>query len=113
MGLQHSPLPLYLCRMKVAGLTDQALLQLQSALGTVKGLEKAVVFGSRATGKHKPNSDLDVALYGDGVGFGAIFDLEDALYDAGFPPELDILLVSIIQDERLKAAIERTAIVVA
>ena len=99
--------------MKVAGLTDQALLQLQSALGTVKGLEKAVVFGSRATGKHKPNSDLDVALYGDGVGFGAIFDLEDALYDAGFPYELDILLVSIIQDERLKAAIERTAIVVA
>ena len=87
--------------------------QLQSALGTIKGLEKAVVFGSRATGKHKAQSDVDIALYGDGVGFGAIFDLEDALYDAGFPYELDILLVSIIQDERLKAAIERTAVVVA
>ena len=99
--------------MKVAGLTDQELLQLKSALGSIKGLEKAVVFGSRATGKHKPNSDLDIALFGDGVGFGAIFDLEDALYDAGFPYELDILLVSIIQDERLKAAIERTAVVVA
>lgn len=94
--------------MKVAGLTDQELSQLQSALGTIKGLEKAVVFGSRATGKHKAQSDVDIALYGDGVGFGAIFDLEDALYDAGFPHELDILLVSIIQDERLKAAIERT-----
>lgn len=99
--------------MKVAGLTDQELSQLQSALGSIKGLEKAVVFGSRATGKHKAQSDVDIALYGDGVGFGAIFDLEDALYDAGFPHELDILLVSIIQDERLKAAIERTAVVVA
>ncbi|MEK0439654.1 MAG: hypothetical protein RLZZ504_570 [Bacteroidota bacterium] len=99
--------------MKVAGLTDHELSQLQSALGTIKGLEKAVVFGSRATGKHKAQSDVDIALYGDGVGFGAIFDLEDALYDAGFPYELDILLVSIIQDERLKAAIERTAVVVA
>jgi predicted nucleotidyltransferase len=99
--------------MKVAGLTDLELSQLQSALGTIKGLEKAVVFGSRATGKHKAQSDVDIALYGDGVGFGAIFDLEDALYDAGFPHELDILLVSIIQDERLKAAIERTAVVVA
>jgi predicted nucleotidyltransferase len=99
--------------MKIAGLTDQELSQLKSALANIKGLEKAVVFGSRATGKHKPNSDVDVALYGDGVGFGAIFDLEDALYDAGFPYELDILLVSIIQDERLKAAIERTAIIVA
>ncbi|MEY2870443.1 MAG: polymerase beta, Nucleotidyltransferase, partial [Bacteroidota bacterium] len=57
--------------MKIAGLTDQELLQLQSALNQIKGLEKAVVFGSRSTGKHKPNSDLDVALYGDGVGFGA------------------------------------------
>ncbi len=99
--------------MKVAGLTDQELLQLQSALGSIKGLEKAVVFGSRATGKHKPNSDLDIALFGDGVGFGAIFDLEDSLYDAGFPHELDVLLVSIIQDERLKAAIDRTAVVAA
>lgn len=99
--------------MKVAGLTEQELLQLQQALGTLKGLEKAVVFGSRATGKHKPNSDVDIALYGDGVGFGAIFDLEDALYEVGFPHELDILLVSIIQDERLKAAIDRTAVVVA
>lgn len=99
--------------MKVAGLTDQELLQLQSALGSIKGLEKAVVFGSRATGKHRPNSDLDIALFGDGVGFGAIFDLEDSLYDAGFPHELDVLLVSIIQDERLKAAIDRTAVVVA
>ena len=98
--------------MKVAGLTDQELLQLKQALGTLKGLEKAVVFGSRATGKHKPNSDVDIALYGDGVGFGAIFDLEDALYEVGFPHELDILLVSIIQDERLKAAIDRTAVVV-
>lgn len=79
----------------------------------MKGLEKAVIFGSRATGKHKPNSDVDIALYGDGVGFGAIFDLEDALYEVGFPHELDILLVSIIQDERLKAAIDRTAVVVA
>lgn len=99
--------------MKIAGLTDQELLQLQVALGTVKGLEKAVVFGSRATGKHKPNSDLDIALYGDGVGFGAIFDLEDAIEAQGFPHELDILLVSIIQDDRLKAAIDRTAVVVA
>ena len=99
--------------MKIAGLTDQELSQLQSALANIEGLEKAVVFGSRATGKHKPNSDVDIALYGNGVGFGAIFDLEDALYDAGFPHELDILLVSIIQDERLKAAIERTAIIVA
>ncbi|MFN6047985.1 MAG: nucleotidyltransferase domain-containing protein, partial [Bacteroidota bacterium] len=53
--------------MKIAGLTDQELLKLKAAVGTIQGLEKAVVVCSRATGKHKPNSDLDIALYGDGV----------------------------------------------
>jgi len=89
------------------------IVAVTSCFGHHQGIGKAVVFGSRATGKHKPNSDLDIALYGDGVGFGAIFDLEDALEAQGFVYELDILLVSIIQDDRLKAAIDRTAVVVA
>jgi hypothetical protein len=36
--------------------------------------------------------------------------MEDALYELGLKHELDILLVSAIQDPRFKAAIERTAV---
>ena len=30
-----------------------------------KGVERVAVFGSRATGRQRPNSDLDLVLYGD------------------------------------------------
>jgi len=96
--------------MKIAGLTDVEITQIQTVLAKIPKLERAVIFGSRTTGKHKPNSDVDMALYGEEVAFGSIFDIEEALYELGFEPELDILLVSIIQDPRLKAAIDRTAV---
>ncbi len=95
--------------MKIAGLTELEVSQIQTVLARIPHLERAVIFGSRTTGKHKAHSDVDLALYGDTLNFGAIFDIEDALYDLGFEPELDIVLVSIIQDPRFKAAIERTA----
>jgi predicted nucleotidyltransferase len=111
-------IPIYLIRprfcifdeMKIAGLTDLEITQLQAVLAKIPDLERAVIFGSRTTGKHKPSSDVDIALYGEKRVFGAIFDIEEALYGLGFGPELDILLFSIIQDPRLKAAIDRTAV---
>jgi predicted nucleotidyltransferase len=96
--------------MKIAGLTDAEITQVQTVLAKIPKLERAVIFGSRTTGKHKPNSDVDIALYGDTLAFACIFDMEDALYELGFKHELDILLVSAIQDPRFKAAIERTAV---
>jgi predicted nucleotidyltransferase len=96
--------------MKILGLTEIQLSQIQKVLSEIPNLPRAVLFGSRATGKHKPNSDVDIALYGELLGFGAIFDIEEELYSMGFEPELDIVLVSIIQDSRFKVAIERTAI---
>jgi uncharacterized protein len=96
--------------MKIAGLTDVEITQIQTVLAKIPKLERAVIFGSRTTGKHKPTSDVDIALYGDTLTFACIFDMEDALYELGFNHELDILLVSAIQDPRFKAAIDRTAV---
>ena len=96
--------------MKIAGLSDAEIAQIQTVLATITNLERAVIFGSRTTGKHKTDSDVDIALYGDTLTFACIFDMEDALYEMGFKHELDILLVSAIQDPRFKAAIERTAV---
>jgi predicted nucleotidyltransferase len=98
--------------MKIAGLSQQEITQIQTVLSQIPNLERAVVFGSRTTGKHKPNSDVDMALYGAKLTFSAIFDIEDALYESGFQLELDILLYDVIQDSRFKAAIDRTAVTV-
>lgn len=96
--------------MKIAGLSNAEITQIQTVLATISNLERAMIFGSRTTGKHKHNSDVDMALYGDKLTFACIFDIEDTLNELGFKHELDILLVSAIQDPQLKAAIERTAV---
>jgi predicted nucleotidyltransferase len=97
---------------KVAGLSPAEMSLLLSVFAKYPSLEKAVLFGSRSTGKQKPESDVDLVLYGENANFGTLFDIEDALYDAGFGLELDILLHSIIQDERLLRSIDRTAVVI-
>lgn len=96
--------------MKIAGLSDAEIAQIQTVLATITNLERAVIFGSRTTGKYKPNSDVDIALYGDTLTFACLFEMEEALHEMGFKHELDILLFSAIQDPRFKAAIERTAV---
>ncbi len=96
--------------MKISGLTELEIKQIITVLSEIPNLERAVIFGSRTTGKHKPNSDVDIALYGEKLTFGAIFDMEEALYKLGFELELDILLFDVIQDSRFKAAIKRTAV---
>jgi predicted nucleotidyltransferase len=97
---------------KVAGLNPAEMGLLLGVFAKYPTLEKAVLFGSRSTGKHKPDSDVDLVLYGENLHFGVLFEMEDALYGAGFSLELDLLLHSIIQDERLLRSIDRTALVI-
>jgi len=46
------------------GLSEEDIRSIQSALSSIVGLERAVVFGSRAKGNFRPGSDVDIALYG-------------------------------------------------
>ena len=50
--------------MKKTGLTNKQLEEIIAVLKTVPEIEKAVLFGSRATGTYKKTSDVDIALSG-------------------------------------------------
>jgi len=47
------------------GLTPAEIGQLTAVLGHFPKVEQAVLFGSRAKGTARANSDIDLALYGD------------------------------------------------
>lgn len=44
------------------GLPDEVLAEIRAVLAKYP-LAKAVVFGSRARGDHRPNSDIDIAVW--------------------------------------------------
>ena len=48
--------------MALYGLEDNELSMLKSGISSVKGVEKAIVYGSRAKGCNKPFSDIDISL---------------------------------------------------
>jgi len=44
------------------GLPDEVLAEIRAVLAKYH-LQKAVVYGSRARGDHRPNSDIDIAVW--------------------------------------------------
>ena len=75
----------------MAGIDDPVLARLRAALHAAygEGLERVVLFGSRARGDARPDSDFDVAVFlKDFEGFGreaariAVIET-DILYDTG------------------------------
>jgi uncharacterized protein len=74
-------------------------------------IERVAVFGSRATGLARPNSDIDLVLYGDVDSEleGRIWTLLD---DSQLAVPVDVVAYAMIRHEGLKRHIDTTAVVV-
>ena len=83
------------------GLTQEHLNMIVEVLSKTP-ITKAVIFGSRAKGNHKPNSDIDIATFGDN---GALLSYE--LEELPMPYKFDIVSYESIQSEELKEHITR------
>jgi predicted nucleotidyltransferase len=92
------------------GLTAAARNSILSILASHPGVEKAVLFGSRATGTHAPESDIDICL------IGATLTLTDqaalaARIDAlPIPQRVDLLRYHAIANSALIEHIDREGI---
>jgi predicted nucleotidyltransferase len=62
-------------------LTESELDAICGVFSAVPALDKAVLFGSRATGQARYNSDVDIMLYGDRLGFSDVSRIRRLLYE--------------------------------
>ncbi len=89
------------------GLPEQAIREIQGALALYPEVEKAILYGSRATGTFKPGSDIDLTLVGKNLTrlhlSGIMFDLDDLL----LPWMVDLSLFEDIQSPELLEHIGR------
>jgi predicted nucleotidyltransferase len=84
-------------------------IQLQLILGVIhnfKEIEKALIFGSRAKGKNKPGSDIDLALIGDKLNSLLVNRVSSALDDLPLPYMFDLINYHEITNEFLKKKID-------
>lgn len=78
--------------MKDTGLTEKEWEQIRTVLRAVPAIEKAVLFGSRAMGLARGNSDVDIMLYGEKLTMGDVAHARALLEETTLPYQFDLVL---------------------
>lgn len=89
------------------GLPAATVDAMQIVLSRHPGVRRAVVYGSRARGSHRPGSDIDLTLYGDGLTASDLLAIDVALDALDLPYGIDLSLHADIEDPALRSHIER------
>lgn len=94
------------------GLTESNFQSIVQVLTNHPSIDKAILFGSRAKGTHKLNSDIDIALIGDSITLTEKFKIDQELDELMLPYQFDILLKHTITNMDLVEHIERVGQVI-
>ena len=89
------------------GLRDEILLGIINELKKRGNIKKAALFGSRARGDYRYNSDIDIAIYSDGgMPIGLYYDIDKS---AGIY-KVNLVDMTDLKNERIKENIVREGI---
>ena len=92
------------------GIDNNELRKIKSAIASMEGVDKAILYGSRAKGCHKPFSDVDISLVGKDLSMKDLLYLHTVLDDMLLPYEIDINIFDRITNDKLKEHILRCGI---
>jgi predicted nucleotidyltransferase len=96
--------------MNAHGLSEQTVERIQEVLAHFPEVRKAVLFGSRAKGTAKQGSDIDLALYGEGLDWRLLGRIENELDDLLLPYTFSLLHHDTRTDSEVAAHIVRAGV---
>jgi predicted nucleotidyltransferase len=91
---------------RTLGLSDPALTLLRSVLVRYPQVSEAWVYGSRAMGTHRPESDVDIALYGE-VDERLAARIAGELDELPLPHTFDVQAYPCVRHQPLREHIDR------
>jgi uncharacterized protein len=89
------------------GLSPRTLGQLRGVLDKHTGIQRAIIYGSRAKGNFRPGSDIDLTLDAPGLMFSELLRINGELDDLMLPYTIDLSLLKQIDNPSLLSHIER------
>lgn len=92
------------------GIKKELLIQIQSIFSKFRCVERAVIFGSRARGDYKYNSDIDIAVSGSDMTFKDLNFICDELNELNTAFTFDLLDMKNISKKELRDNIEKEGI---
>ena len=83
-------------------------------INTIKkfGIKKAIIFGSRARGEYKDNSDIDLAIIFNNNDKDNFIKLQTKLEELETLYKFDIIDFNGIKDDKFKSEIEKDGIII-
>ena len=95
---------------QATGLPQAAIAAIRQVLASHPEVEVAILYGSRALGRHRPASDIDLTLIGPAISAAALARIEADLDDLLLPWMIDLSWLASIQHPALLAHIERAGV---
>ena len=90
------------------GLHDKTIHKFEAIFRKYPGIKEAILYGSRAKGKHDSSSDIDLSLKTDGTLTQTdILGVTGDFNDPDIPYFVDISIYDRLSDPELKAHIDR------
>lgn len=89
------------------GLSDSVLSSIVSVIASVENVNRALIYGSRAKGNYRDNSDIDITLEGKNLTVSDLAILDERLDDLLLPWQIDLSIKARITNEALLDEIER------
>lgn len=92
------------------GLSQRVIDSIRSVLARHPSVRRALVYGSRAKGNHKPGSDIDLSLCeepGQSISPREVARILDEIDDLLLPYTLDLSVFEQLGNAELRAHIER------
>ena len=96
--------------LRASGLPDTAIEAIRQVLARHPEVEAAILYGSRALGRHRPASDIDLTLIGPAISPAALARIDAELDDLLLPWMIDLSALSAIRHPALLAHIERAGL---
>jgi predicted nucleotidyltransferase len=95
------------------GLRTEDLDYIRAVLSRFPEIEKAAIFGSRAKGTFKPGSDVDLAVWGNGINLTMIASVHALLEEEGpLPYFFDVVDYTHLEHTALREQINQTGKVI-
>ena len=92
------------------GLPLETVEQIRSALGRFPEIEQATLYGSRALGRHRPGSDIDLSLSGSELSRTVLARIDTALDELLLPWRFDLSIREQLRSPELIDHIERVGV---
>ena len=93
------------------GLPGATLDTVRQILASYPAVKKALIYGSRAKGTHRPGSDIDLTLMGDALQLDTLGQIATRLDESIIPYQVDLSIFELIEHAGLRDHIQRIGLV--